>query len=671
MNRGKWHCGVRLDGDVVEVGNSLIRRRYRLENGRLLPQELWNLQTGYCWTAPPSVPLADFGLAPDDQGAVLRETELPDGEGLHAVLTRTAGALRLETHWQLFEGLPFYSVWHEIQGGEHWYLPEEAVSVAAADGVETKKKGESRLFADALEAVGLPGRHLRLESVLLQDKSDVHDALVGESEQLLYANEVLEQRGSIFRLTEYMDGEGLLLCKDSPSPSSQIGHRPADLVVDRKRVAGLVGTGAAGVLPDGCRGYGVTVGVGEPETLQLLFKRYYRAKSRCAHRPRCMMSNTWGDRNQDKAVSHAFLIKEVETAAALGIDVVQIDDGWQKGITSNSAVQTGGVFSGYYDRDPGFWDVNSGKFPHGLEPIIQKARQAGVEIGLWFSPDSSGEFANWQRDVETVAGLWSRFGIRYFKLDGVELPTKTAETRYARFLRETAARTDEQVVFCQDITAGNRPGHLYMEQYGLVFVENRYTDWGNYTPHNTLRNLWSLARWLPVDRYQFELLNHRRNPDKYPGDPLAPSTYSAGYLFASVMAANPLFWMELSALAPRDVAELSELVRFYRTIRDTLPKAEMHPIGECPDGTRYTGFHIAGEKGGYLILLREQAEAASYTYRDRSLRKIAGSYSVLAAGATAPVSVEEVGLSGERCLRVSGLPPKGYAIVLYGDPGLS
>ena len=41
------------------------------------------------------------------------------------------------------------------------------------------------------------------------------------------------------------------------------------------------------------------------------------------------MSNTWGDRNRDSRICEAFVMKEIDAAAELGLDIVQIDDGWQ------------------------------------------------------------------------------------------------------------------------------------------------------------------------------------------------------------------------------------------------------------------------------------------------------------------------------------------------------
>lgn len=130
-----------------------------------------------------------------------------------------------------------------------------------------------------------------------------------------------------------------------------------------------------------------------------------------------------GRPEQGRAVCETFVLQEIDRAAALGLDTVQIDDGWQKGTTVNSARPLGGVWEGYYAADADFWTPHPERFPRGLYPVAEHAAARGVALGLWFSPDSSGEFANWRRDAETLLRLWRTYGVAVFKLDGVKLRT--------------------------------------------------------------------------------------------------------------------------------------------------------------------------------------------------------------------------------------------------------
>lgn len=115
------------------------------------------------------------------------------------------------------------------------------------------------------------------------------------------------------------------------------------------------------------------------------------------------MSNTWGDRSRDAALCESFMKKELECAEKLGVDIMQLDDGWQKGISANSAKKTAGSVwsSGFYREDPRFWDVDREKFPDGLRAIMSD----DTELALWFSADGDNDYENHERDARRLAAL--------------------------------------------------------------------------------------------------------------------------------------------------------------------------------------------------------------------------------------------------------------------------
>jgi hypothetical protein len=169
------------------------------------------------------------------------------------------------------------------------------------------------------------------------------------------------------------------------------------------------------------------------------------------------------------------------------------------------------------------------------------------------------------------------------------------------------ATTEGEAVFNLDVTAGQRWGYHYGNEYGNVFLENRYTDWGNYYPHWTLRNLWMLSRYLPPQNLQIEFLNRWRNPGNYPaGDPLAPHQVPFAYCFAITMAAQPLAWFEATGL-PEAAFKIAPLIKTYRAHQHQIHAGQIWPVGEEPSGTGWTGFQSIAEQGstGYLLVYRE------------------------------------------------------------------
>lgn len=63
-----------------------------------------------------------------------------------------------------------------------------------------------------------------------------------------------------------------------------------------------------------------------------------------------------------------------ERAASIGVERFVMDDGWF-GERKND---TAGL---------GDWEVNSAKFPHGLNPLIGKVHSLGMDFGLWVEPE--------------------------------------------------------------------------------------------------------------------------------------------------------------------------------------------------------------------------------------------------------------------------------------------
>ncbi len=485
---------------------------------------------------------------------------------------------------------------------------------SAATGIETAPTAEA-LSTEGNEKtvrrLPLSSQHLCLTQVVLADTTDRHNELVQERQWLLHPSErVLALRGNLFVIEDMAAGTGTILVKRAPLPHA----RPVELASDL-RVAARKGTGFEFSLleradTDEDKWTVLDYTGGRLERTRALhdWQRAQRPATPGHTTPR-LLCNTWGDRSRDSRIQHAFIEQEIRAARQLGADVIQIDDGWQKGTTSNSAQaqEKGGVWAGFWGADPEFWQPHPERFPHGLAPLVELAKAKGVALGLWFAPDSSNDLANWRRDADRILELHRTLGIEHFKVDSVKATTDLANRNLHRFLTAVLEGSSGKVVFDLDITSGVRPGYFGALGVGPLFVENRYTDWHNYWPHQTLRNLWALSRWVDPRRLRMEFLNNTRNDDKYAGDPLAPSRYAPDALFASVMFSNPLGWFEVSNLTPAYRDSVAGLVSTWREHREELFRGTILPIGSAPDGFAPTGFLSLDETGdcGYLLAFRE------------------------------------------------------------------
>lgn len=482
-------------------------------------------------------------------------------------------------------------------------------------GIESREFGGAAA-ADServLKTLRLPW-HTRLTQVILRDGTDACNELVFEHEWLLHPNERgLALQGNLFVVAGVPACHETIILKTLPLPHARPCPSPADIrvrPVDDGYELDIVTSDPAETDTTlhilACDG-------GETERCRALqnFQRSLRPATPAHETPRAL-SNTWGDRNRDACLSEAFMLREIETAAILGIDVVQLDDGWQKGTTSNSVnAQThNGVWEGYWDADPDFWTPHPVRFPNGLAPLTAAAARHGLSLGLWFSPDSSRDFANWQRDAQTLLRLHREHRVNHFKLDGIKIRSAAAQKNFNALIAAILDGSNGAIVTDLDVTAEVRPGYFGAIPAGILFVENRYTDWHRYWPHHTLRNLWKLSRWVDPRRLRMELPNPARNTEKYPSDPFAPAAYPPATLLATVLFANPLFWCELSNLPPACIDAWAPLMRLWREHRREIFSGAITPVGNAPDGVSWTGFLAAN----HLLVFRERSPAVAHTF---------------------------------------------------------
>lgn len=639
MNTTYMDCYASFNDGVLNVGNKSIERSILFRNNFPITRYIVNKKTGYKWFHPQGKDLASFHLPVlNFECCEIRITScVSNNHGLSQdfLLVCVEFAERnviIKWHLEVSPGLPFITTKLYVKGDPQNNtsknpcnsIRKESTGIEIQEGTDMVEKQIQLPEKDAVDAFEIYDKHLKLETLRFFDVTDVNDTLVRKSEELVYANRGQTAAGNVFIIKSYLEDEGLFMVKEGLTAGVSLNRSQDELILKPCSCVQLTGTGLdyTNLSRDEftpC--YGSTVGVGYVQDLKKLYKKYYnRVYQGDAGRNLFIMSNTWGDRNQDKAVCEEFILREIEIGRQIGVDILQIDDGWQKGITSNSAMAKGGVWEGYYAFDPEFWTVNAKKFPRGLEPVAEAGKRNSIKIGLWFSPDASGDMKNWEKDAEILLNLYKTYDVRYFKLDGVKIRNKKCEINLIKLMERVTKESKNEVSFNLDITAEVRFGYFYEKQFGTLFVENRYTDWGSYCPHKTLKNLWQLSEILPARKFQFELLNNKRNESRYENDLLAPGHYTMDYLFAITMFSNSLVWMEMSNLWEEDIKVLKNIIQVYKKERQRIFSAEIFPIGDMPDGISFTGFQaVVNEKEGYLLLFRELTKVDTYVFKVNDL----------------------------------------------------
>lgn len=247
-----------------------------------------------------------------------------------------------------------------------------------------------------------------------------------EREWLLHTSDELKLQGNVFVLENVLDASGTVFVKLAPLPHARATPSEWDV---------RAGKDGAFELNEGDGYEWKTVAyeggkwgrIAAMHAMQREIWPYHPA------RDGLFLTNTWGDRNRDAHLNPAFMAREIECAARLGADVVQIDDGWQSGITANSAHSDGkGAWDGFWASNPDFWEVNRDRFPAGLEPLFEQAHGLGMRMGLWFAPDSSRDAANWERDADLLLRHHRELGVDFFKIDSLKITTPQSEINFGK-----------------------------------------------------------------------------------------------------------------------------------------------------------------------------------------------------------------------------------------------
>lgn len=607
-------CYSVLSGDTLKIGNSRIERVYLWNNGHLITCRVTDKLSGKTFVSDAKTPDFIVNRAVPADGK-LTVAEVPsDGirpDRFVATVSYRLGDLEVERSYRLYDGVPAIAADTRLRGSLSG-VAEKELSAADRSNIEHAEDMKVKPVTAVLDRLALPGQHWHGSAVEFRDITDWNNNLVDRRDFISYRK--TNHRGNILTITDGSNGGGFVFLKEAPCSGVQLAYKNADFISDfgTFAVTGL-GVGENDITPHKWTDTYSTVlcsfGDGELSALQAL--RAYQKQCRILDpsRDEMVMMNTWGDRSQDAKVNESFCLAELDKAARLGITLFQIDDGWQAGKSPNSAV-AGGSFKDIY-ANSSYWTPDPVKYPHGLTPIVERGHELGIEIGLWFNPSVQNDFADWEKDAATIVGLWRQYGIRMFKIDGLTITSKRGEENLRRLFDRVLEDSGNAVMFNLDATASRRGGYHFFNEYGNVFLENRYTDWGNYYPYWTLRNLWMLSEYVPAERLQIEFLNKWRNGSKYESDSFAPGNYDFSYIFAVTMAGQPLAWMEASNL-PEEAFEIRPVVETYKKVQHEFHRGTILPVGEEPSGRSWTGFQsITSDREGFLLLYRENNQRAT------------------------------------------------------------
>jgi len=607
-------CQASLRNDTLTLKNDVVFAKYLWNNGNLIRLAFGDVRSGRSVIIAdkrPNVSIGSPGSGSPVKGIIeISEVDATPVRAAHLGVTviSSDGNLSVKRVFRIFPACPAIGceLWLK---GKYTGTGQASLNQGDLRNIESE---EARLQEEVsrvtIDMIKTEGMHWEATSVEFFDITDRNNTLVQEYNRLVYRQET-QMRGNLLLLENRLNGDRLFMLKEAPASSVQLNYPGYDFTVRH----GEVKATGMGITPSDIndstwtRVYSVATGMAvsdDPPGLLTAIRKYQMTlRLLVPGRDEMILMNTWGDRSQDKRVGEAFAMAELEAGARLGITHFQLDDGWQTGRSANSAFE-GGSFDNIW-RNPDYWKPDPVKFPRGLSPVVEKGKEFGIEVCVWFNPSPDDGNINWEKDADALTELYKKYGIRTFKIDGVRLPDKKSEVNFRNFLDKVVRETDGNAVFNLDVTAGRRAGYHYFTEYGNLFLENRYTDWKNYYPYWTLRNLWMLSKYVPSQKLQIEFLNIRRNQANYKDDPFGPANYAFDYVFAITMMAQPLAWFEGTGL-PEEAFRTADMIKKYRNIQSDIHSGIILPVGEEPDGYSWTGFQSIKDNEGYLLVFRER-----------------------------------------------------------------
>lgn len=325
------------------------------------------------------------------------------------------------------------------------------------------------------------------------------------------------------------------------------------------------------------------------------FKMFDRMRYPLTQRDIYIQANTWGSSQGYKqhrdAAGEENVLREIASCADLGIDVLQVDDGWQ-----------GDQYIA--------WEPVPPRYPKGWGMVRDAARKAGVSLGLWMAA-MPPTLEDMERNIQEG-------GFVSLKLDFAALNTRQKIDELMNKVRALVQGRRHRLRINWDLTEVEaRYGYFFAREFGCIYLENRKPALPVsviYRPGTVLRDLWQISRYCNLLKFQGSIQNidmvNKRFSDA--------GAYNHAYCAAIALMSTPLFFCETHLYSDQARDELRPLLVAYKQVREDIYCGLVHPIGDKPDGASWTGFEceLLGENRGFLTLFREPGNTQrNYAFR--------------------------------------------------------
>ncbi|MDF7824759.1 alpha-galactosidase [Pontiellaceae bacterium B12227] len=394
---------------------------------------------------------------------------------------------------------------------------------------------------------------------------------------------------------------GIAWVKESHKCVNRSGVHTGEFISDAR---GLHNTGsalsAADLLPHEYRWCWATWTVLYPENTelarQLAMKQFDRARYPVdPARDVFVKANTWGSGNSGEEsmsmASEKEVLKEIKSVADLGIDILQIDDGWQCGRQNPP-------------NKSKVWHVREDWYPNGWKTVRKIAAQNNLKLGLW-----TAAYAG----LEDLKRNYDAGGFVTWKYDFARIANYNDLSNHWNKLRSFILYTDHNARMAVDVTE-NAPrfGYFWARDFGCVWLSNRKPN----NPPNTipkptlmLRENRELSKYVNLNKFELPIQNFER-VNKQKSD---AHLYGHAYEVALGLMGIPTFFQTTYYYEGKARKEVRELVQLYKEYQQNLYARYVFAVGEEPDGASWSGFQWleADSAEGFLLIFRERQNSES------------------------------------------------------------
>lgn len=313
-----------------------------------------------------------------------------------------------------------------------------------------------------------------------------------------------------------------------------------------------------------------------------------------AERDMWVLTCTWGHslhaRDGRNYATEKEVLKEMEAASNMGIDMVLIDDGWQVSLEAENWKP---------DGNQG-WKPHPQVYPEGWKHVVAKKKALNLRLGLWGVAQHI--------PLEDMVWNWKQIQMNQLKLDFASLNNHTALSDLINKVRTFMLQTNRRCIISWDTTENAaRYGYYWAREYGNVhFMNRKHKNPDNvvYIPWLALRDFWHLAHYQNLNKWQLTI----HNPEVVDREKSDAYLYSPAYCVATALMGTPQFMALPSYYSDASRKEIKRLLDVYKKHRDEIFHSDVYPVGEEPTNHSWSGFQAwdVSKNQGYVTIFRER-----------------------------------------------------------------